>query len=115
MATYPNDATAPVTGFGVASEITYSSTGTETVFNLNGTVGFRGEVLAIVDGVVQSTTNYSTSNGGATVTFTTAPNAANLTLKTLSIPARFQITRQETVTTVAEYSNTTPTLSLIHI
>ena len=110
MATYPNDATAPVTGFGVASEITYSSTGTETVFNLNGTVGFRGEVLAIVDGVVQSTTNYSTSNGGATVTFTPAPNAANLTLKTLSIPARFQITRQETVTTVAEYSNTTPTI-----
>jgi len=110
MAIYPDDAIAPVTGFGVASEITYSSTGGETTFNLNGTVGYRGEVLAIVDGVVQSTTNYSTSNGGATVTFITAPNAANLTLKTLSIPARFQITRQETTTAVAEYSNTVPTI-----
>ena len=55
MATYPNDATAPITGFGVSTEITYSNTGLETTFNLNGTVDFRGEVLAIVDGVIQST------------------------------------------------------------
>lgn len=108
MATYPNDATAPITGFGVSTEITYSNTGVETTFNLNGTVDFRGEVLAIVDGVVQATTSYATSNGGATVTFDTAPNASNLTLKTISIPARFRISRQEFTTSVVEYSNTVP-------
>jgi len=110
MATYPSDATAPVTGFGVTTEITYTSTSTETSFNLAGTVSYRGEILAISDGVVQAPSTYAISNGGATVTFSTAPNASSLTLKTIAIPDRYKVSRQEFVTSSAEYSNTLATV-----
>ena len=105
MATYPDDATATLTACPVSSTIKYTSTGAETVFNLAATVKFSGEVAAFIDGVIQSTTSYSISNGGATATFSTAPNASNLTLQTLSIPAKLQQTRSSFVSLSEEYSN----------
>ena len=94
MATYPDDAIAPVTAFGVVATASFSSTGAiQTDFNLPSTASHKGEVVAIVDGIVQQTTSYDLSNSGATVSFLTAPNATNLTLKTIALPARFRLTR----------------------
>ena len=43
---------------------------------------------------------------GATVSFTAPPNASNLTLHTVSIPAKLQQTRSTFTTLAEEYSNT---------
>ena len=107
MATYPNDATTTITAFPVTSTITYSSTGAvETDFNLSATVSHRGEVGAFLDGILQATDSYTISNSGATVSFTAPPNASNLTLHTVSIPAKLQQTRSTFTTLAEEYSNT---------
>ena len=105
MATYPDNATAPVTAFPVATTVAYTNTGTDTVFNLSGSAEHSGEVLAFADGVTQSTTAYSVSNGGATVTFVTAPNASNLTLQTVSIPSKLRTIRSTFSARAQEYSN----------
>ena len=106
MATYPDNATAPITVFPVTTTVAYTNTGAETVFNLSGTAEHSGEVLAFVDGVTQETTGYSVSNGGATVTFVTAPNASNLTLQTVSIPSKLRTIRSTFSSRAQEYSNT---------
>ena len=107
MATYPDDATAPVTAFGVVSDVTYSSTGvSRTDFNLAASAVHRGEVAAFVDGILQQTSGYDVSNAGQTVSFLTAPNASNLTLKTVSLPTRFRLTRSFPAVRTVDYSNT---------
>lgn len=111
MATYPDDATAPVTAFGVVSDVTYSSTGTvRTDFNLAASATHRGEVVAFVDGVLQQTSGYDLANSGQTVSFLTAPNASNLTLKTISLPTRFRLTRSFPAVRTVDYSNTSATV-----
>ena len=86
MATYPDDATAPITSFGVVSDVTFTNTGaSRTDFNLAAAADHRGEVVAFIDGVTQRTSSYDVSNAGQTVSFLTAPNASNLTLKTISL------------------------------
>ena len=94
MATYPSDATANTTEFSVLSTATFNSTGSTTDFNLASDVTKESEVIAAVDGAVQDTTTYAVTNSGATVSFVTAPNASTLTLKTISLPQRFQISRK---------------------
>ena len=111
MATYPDDATAPVTAFGVVSDVTYNSTGAvRTDFNLAAAATHRGEVAAFVDGILQQTAGYDVSNAGQTVSFLTAPNASNLTLKTVSLPARFRLTRSFPAVRTVDYSNTSTTI-----
>ena len=111
MATYPDDATAPVTAFGVVSDVTYSSTGpVRTDFNLAASATHRGEVVAFVDGVLQQTSGYDLANSGQTVSFLTAPNASNLTLKTVSLPTRFRLTRSFPAVRTVDYSNTSATV-----
>ena len=106
MATYPNDATTTITAFPVTSTIKYTSTGAAaTNFNLSTTVS-HGEVGAFIDGILQSTDSYFISNSGATVSFNAPPNASNLTLHTVSIPAKLQQTRSTFTTLAEEYSNT---------
>ena len=107
MATYPDDATAPVTAFSAVTDVQFTNTGTTTDFNLGATVAHRGEVTAFVDGVLQATSTYDISNSGATVSFLSAPNASNVTLKTISVPARFRINRTFPAVRSVEYSNTT--------
>ena len=51
MATYPSDATAPITAFPITSTVKYTSTATETDFNLPTTVAHAGEVAAFIDGM----------------------------------------------------------------
>lgn len=111
MATYPTDATTTITAFPVTSTIIYSSTGTaRTVFNLSATVDHRGEVAAFIDGILQQTDQYAVSNGGATITFDTPPNASNLTLQTVSVPPKLKQTRSSFESQVVEYSNTSATV-----
>ena len=106
MATYPSDATANTTEFSVLSTATFNSTGSTTDFNLASDVTKESEVIAAVDGAVQDTTSYAVTNSGATVSFVTAPNASTLTLKTISLPQRFQISRKIELTGSVVYSNT---------
>jgi len=111
MATYPNDATAPISAFPITSTITYSSTGAiQTDFNLATAVAHAGEVAAFIDGVLQQTTAYSISNAGATATFTAAPNASNLTLQTVSVPTVLKQLRSTYSSLAVEYSNTSATI-----
>ena len=111
MATYPDDATAPVSAFGVVSDVEFSSTGpSRTDFNLGATVDHRGEVAAFVDGILQQTSSYDLSNSGQTVSFLVAPNASNLTLKTVSLPSRFRLTRTFPAVRAVDFSNTTATV-----
>lgn len=111
MATYPDDATAPVTAFGVVSDVTYSSTGlSRTDFNLAASATHRGEVVAFIDGVLQQTSAYDLANSGQTASFLTAPNASNLTLKTISLPTRFRLTRSFPAVRTIDYSNTLATV-----
>ena len=82
MATYPNDATAPVTAFSVIATETFNNTGVSRVtFNLPSVVDSKGEVTVFDSGVLQSTSSYSLSNAGATINFATAPNSSELIVK----------------------------------
>jgi len=110
MAIYPDDATANTTAFSVTSSITYPSTGVATVFNLSVPVEHRGEVVAFVDGIQQSTITYALSNGGVTITFNDAPSASNLTLKTISLPARYRLNRSLPSIESTHFSNTSATV-----
>lgn len=105
VATYPDQATAPVTAFTTITEVVYSNTSTTTDFNLASAVANRGEVVAYIDGVLQATDSYDISNSGITVSFVTAPAATSLTLKTVSIPSRYRLTRQFPAVRAVEYSN----------
>lgn len=111
MATYPTDATAPITAFPVTSTVTFSSTGAvATDFNLATSVTHAGEVAAFLDGVLQQTTAYSISNSGATASFLTPPNASNLTLQTVSVPPALKRLRATYSSLSAEFSNTAATV-----
>ena len=106
MATFPDDATAPITAYPVTATVTYSSTAAQTYFNLPATISFAGEVAAFSDGVLQATDSYALSNAGQSISFAIAPSASNLTLQTVSIPAKFRTTRSTFTTLAVEYSNT---------
>ena len=94
MATYPDDAQAPITAFSVVADVQFNNTGTSrTNFNLPSTVSHKGEITAFIDGVLQQTTEYDLSNAGQTASFLVAPNASNLTLKTITLPSRFRLNR----------------------
>jgi hypothetical protein len=111
MATYPTDATAPITAFPVTSTVTYSSTGpAATDFNLSSTVAHAGEVAAFIDGVLQQTTAYTISNAGATASFLAVPNASNLTLQTVSVPPVLKQLRSTYSSLSAEFSNSAATI-----
>tara|TARA_R110000803_G_scaffold150985_4_gene216180 strand:+ start:2091 stop:3689 length:1599 start_codon:yes stop_codon:yes gene_type:complete len=105
VATYPDQATAPVTQFSTITQIVYTNTATTTDFNLAATVDNRGEVVAYADGVLQSTDSYDISNNGITVSFVTAPAATSLTLKTVNIPSRYRLTREYPAVRAVEYAN----------
>ena len=104
-ATYPDDATISSTAFSIVADVTYTNTTTTTVFNLPSIVSHIGEVVTFAEGISQLSNSYSLSNGGATLDFFTAPNAANLTLKTLSLPSRYTAVRKFPQLLVEDYSN----------
>ena len=108
MATYPDDATISQESFSVVASNTFSSTGTTTVFALAASATFKGEIIAIADGITQPTDSYTLS-GGNLVTFLTAPSASNLTLKVVNVPTRFRVNRTIDSATVVNYSNTSST------
>lgn len=109
MATYPDDAIFDLqNSFSVVGSVTYNNTGSETEFNLATPANFIGEVFAESDGITQATTSYYLSNNNTTINFYAAPNTSNLTLKTISIPSRFQKVRDIDATYVVTYSNSSP-------
>tara|TARA_B110000483_G_scaffold231727_1_gene298437 strand:- start:371 stop:1984 length:1614 start_codon:yes stop_codon:yes gene_type:complete len=111
IATYPDDAQAPITAFSVVATETFNNTGTTRVaFNLPSAVTSKGEVTAFDDGILQSTLNYSLSNAGQTITFADAPNATQLVIKTITLPARYRLTRTFPEVVAADFSNTSPTV-----
>ena len=111
MATYPNDATAPITAFSVVATETFNDTGLSRVaFNLPSVVGNKGEVTVFDVGVLQSTAGYSLSNAGATINFATAPNSTQLIVKTITLPSRYRLTRSFPQVSAVDYSNTAPTI-----
>ena len=112
MATYPDDAQAPITAFSVVADVQFNSTGTSrTDFNLPSTVSHKGEITAFIDGVLQQTTAYDLSNAGQTASFLVAPNASNLTIKTITLPSRFRLNRTFPAVRSVDYSNTTATVN----
>ena len=110
-ATYPDDAIAPITAFSVIATSTFNNTGpSRLAFNLPSTVTSKGEVTAFDDGILQSTSSYSLSNAGQTVTFAIAPNATELVLKTITLPERYRLTRTFPDVQAVDFSNTAPTV-----
>ena len=108
---YPDDAIAPITAFSVVATTTFTNTGTTRIaFNLPSTVTSKGEVTAFDDGILQSTSTYSLSNAGQTITFATAPNATELVVKTISLPERYRLTRTFPDVDAVDFSNTSPTI-----
>ena len=93
MATYPSDATITTTSFTTVGTTNYSDTGTVREFNLSTTVEHVGEVVATVDGIIQDTSTYVTSNSGNSITFVSAPGASALALKVITLPSRYRTTR----------------------
>lgn len=108
MATYPDDATAPTTtAFSTTTSQQFDNTGaSRTDFNLTSAVNNKAEVVAFVDGIEQATSSYDLTNSFSTVSFTTAPNATNLTIQTISVPSRFLVTRSLPEVRAIDYSNT---------
>ena len=95
-ATYPDDAIAPITAFSVIADSTFTNTGaTRVAFNLPSSVESKGEVTVFQEGILQSTGSYSLSNAGQTITFVVAPNATELIVKTISLPARYRLNRMK--------------------
>ena len=110
MATYPDDAKISIQSFSVVSEAKFTNTGTDTAFALDSPAEFNGEVIAISDGITQATNSYTLNAAGDQITFDTAPNASNLTLKVVDIPNRFKINRTVDIVRGVSYSNSSATV-----
>ena len=111
MATYPDDASISIESFSVVAATNFTNTGSSTTtFALGAAVSFTGEVIAIVDGITQATDSYTLNSDGDEITFLSAPNASNLTLKVVSIPSRFRINRTVDQARAVNYSNSSATV-----
>ena len=110
VAYYPQDATACTALFPATATVSYNNTGSTTDFNLGANAAFAGEVIAVADGVVLASSTYTLIDSGSKISFTEAPSATLLELKTTSLPDRFKVRRKIDVTSAVEYSNTTATI-----
>ncbi len=111
MATYPDDASISIESFSVVADTNFTNTGSSTTtFALGAAASFTGEVIAIVDGITQATDSYTLNADGDEITFLSAPNASNLTLKVVSIPSRFRINRTIDQARAVNYSNSSATV-----
>lgn len=106
MAIYPDDAVISSTAFNTIGSVTYTNTGATTEFVLPSVVDHPGEVFATAQGNTLDTVEYYVSNGGGSITFLVAPQTANLVLKTLDLPQRFETIRTFPAVYTVNYSNT---------
>jgi len=104
-ATYPTDVVFDVNTFSVVGSVTYTTTGATTDFALASDATHKGEVLAFSEGILQDTSVYTLPNSN-TVSFLSAPGAANLTLKTVTVPANLVKFQSELGVASVYYSNT---------
>ena len=101
-AIYPNDATFNPLLMPALSKIEYTADGTRVDFNLSEPAETVGEVIAIVDGVTQSTDAYSLSNTNSlntslknTLSFDDAPvNGKIVELRVIRVPTTFEVIRE---------------------
>ncbi len=104
-ASYPADVIFDVNTFSVVGSVTYTSTGSSTTdFALGSDAKHRGEVLAFNEGILQDTSIYALPNSN-TVSFLSPPNASNLTLKTVTIPANLVKFQSELGVASVHYNN----------
>lgn len=110
MATYPDDVSIDINNFSVTDTVVYTDTGiTQTDFNLNTSVSHKGEVLLYSDGLLQTQSSYSLSNSNQSVSMVAPPNAANLTIKIISVPTGLTTIRTFPTISGVTYSNTAVT------
>jgi hypothetical protein len=111
-AVYPTDAVFNVNNFSVTGSVQYNNTGSTTEFILPTSITGVAQLLPFADGVLQDATTYSLStfNGVSysNVIFDSSLYAANLTLKTISVPSYFYVLQSALVTAVLDYNNTVP-------
>lgn len=101
IARYPNDANFNPILIPALSRINYTATGSQTSFNLSEPAEKVGEVIAIIDGVVQSTDVYTLSNTNAlnaslrnTINFDDPPGSSlDVELRVIRIPPSMEILR----------------------
>lgn len=118
-ARYPNDATFNPLLIPALSRINYTGTGTQTAFNLSEPAEKVGEVVAVVEGVPQSTSAYSLSNTNTlntslknTIVFDDAPGSGlNVELRVIRIPPSFEILRAFPDVKTITYSGANVTVS----
>jgi hypothetical protein len=103
--TYPSDATAPVTAFSVVAQTIYNNTGFTTDFDLPSSVDNKGEVVAYLDGILQETSSYELAVNNTVISFLIAPQATQLVIQTITLPARYRLTRSFPAVRAIEYSN----------
>lgn len=100
-ARYPNDAIFNPILIPALSRINHTASGTQTNFNLAEPAEKVGEVIALVNGVVQSTDTYTLSNTNSlnaslknTVVFDEAPiSSLDVELRVIRIPRSMEILR----------------------
>lgn len=111
MAIYPDDAIVSATAFAslVDGQTTFTNTGAARVdFNLPVSVSYPAEVFVTLDGIVQDVTSYYLSNNNATLSFYNPPNATEMVVRCIDLPARFRKIRTAPTLAVShvKYSNT---------
>lgn len=111
MAIYPDDATVSATAFAtlIDGQTTFTNTGAIRVdFNLPTVVSYPAEVFVTVDGIVQDITGYYLSNNNSTLSFYNPPNATEMVVRCIDLPARFRKIRTAPTLAVShvKYSNT---------
>jgi len=102
IARYPNDANFNPLLIPALSRINYTGNGVRTSFNLSEPAEKVGEVIAVIDGIPQSTDKYSLSNVNTlnselknTITFDDPPTASTqVELRVIRIPRNFEILRE---------------------
>lgn len=101
IARYPNDALFNPILIPALSRINYTASGTQTTFNLSEPAEKVGEVIALINGVVQSTDTYTLSNVNSlnaslknTIVFDEAPvSSLDVELRVIRIPRSMEILR----------------------
>ena len=110
MAIYPDDAVISANAFATLNGGTavYNNTSSNTVFPLPITVSYVGEVLVTVGGILQTVDSYYLSNNNGSISFYAAPDATEMVIRCIDLPARFRKLRSAPTLEVyhVKYSNT---------
>lgn len=108
MLTYPQDATINALNYPTTGVVTYYNTGANSSFVLSGRASSVGAVMPIVDSTIANQDTYYLSNNGANVNFYIAPEASELRVFNLDVPASMLYLTTTVTSRAVEYSNNIP-------